>query len=351
MSRLALLTGALLLPLFAAGAPPKPAKPAPPASPGRIVLGTNQLPGEFGKFGLTYTVGKESPLNFTLLSAEYRADRFIGTNSVDQLSSWVPNKQQKLLVIKYTVQNPNPTDTRLWYLSFEFAAVSADDQNSKIINHPWIGDSRSYKDVMLKPAQKATLTAAFLVPAEGEVPKLIVQRSQDPKAAVIRYDLRGKVAKMKAPWSEDGYTALPSIPTALDTYVPWQGADLKVIGLAPMEQPVADLGTPRDKQQYALRIGLRGVTPVPGRVWYGQFRIMLKLADGDLIEINPYGRLLRTSSSDRFDGAVPDGEEMTARLVLDLPPGTKVAQVKIFARIDDQDYRTYVFDLPVTVGC
>lgn len=323
-----------------------PSKPVAPPAPGRVVLGTNQLPGEFGKFGTTYTIGKDSPLNFTLLSAEYRADRFVGTNSVDQLTSFVPNKQQKLLVIKYTVQNPNPTDTRLWYYSFEILAVSGDDQNSKIVNHPWIGENRVYKDVMLKPAQKATLTAAILVPAEGETPKLIVQRTQDPKAAVIRYDLRGKVAKMPAFWSDDGVTAKPSIPAALDTYYPWQGADFKLIGLSPVSEPVADLGTPKDKSQFAIRLGFRGVTPVPGRIWYGQIKLYLKLSDGDLVEVNTYGRLMRAGSNDRFDGVVPEGEEMVARLIVDLAPSQKVSQIKIAYKSDEGDFRTFVFDLP-----
>ena len=47
-------------------------KPAPPAKKGGpVVLGTTQLPGDFGQFGTTYTIGKSYPLNFTLKSAEY----------------------------------------------------------------------------------------------------------------------------------------------------------------------------------------------------------------------------------------------------------------------------------------
>ena len=35
-----------------------------------VVLGTTQIPGDFGKFGQTYTVGKSDPINFTLKSAD-----------------------------------------------------------------------------------------------------------------------------------------------------------------------------------------------------------------------------------------------------------------------------------------
>ena len=51
----------------------KPAakKPAPKKAGGPVVLGTTQLPGEFGKLGTTYTIGKRNPINFTLKSADY----------------------------------------------------------------------------------------------------------------------------------------------------------------------------------------------------------------------------------------------------------------------------------------
>lgn len=52
---------------------PKKAAPVKPvAAPGKpIILGTTQLPGDFGKLGTTYTIGNSEPINFTLRSAEY----------------------------------------------------------------------------------------------------------------------------------------------------------------------------------------------------------------------------------------------------------------------------------------
>lgn len=317
----------------------------PPQTNKPVVLGTKQLPGEFGKFGTTYTIGKAEPLNFTLLSAEYRADRFIGSASTEESHSFVPGKGQKLLVIKYSVQNPNPRDTRLWYASFDITAVSPDSQNSRIINLPWIGSNKKYQDVQLKPAQKVILTAAMYVAGEGETPKLIVQRTQDAGAAVVRYDLRGKVAKMAAPYSEDGITSLDSVKIPLDTYFPWHGADLKVVGAEKVAEPIRDFSTPATMSQYALKLGFKGITPSPGRIWYGQFKLLVKTSDGDLIEQNTYGRLLRMSSADRFEMVAPTGEEVNARLIFDLPNNAKPYQVKLSLEMDGP-HRTYSVDLP-----
>lgn len=308
-----------------------------------VVLGTKQLPGQFGKFGTTYTIGKADPLNFTLVSAEYRADRFIGENPDGQIEGFVPPRGEKLLVLRYTVQNPSPRDTRLWYLSFLITAVSADDQNTKILNHPWIGTNKSYKDVQLKPGEKVTLTAAILVHGEGETPKLIVQRAQDETAAVVRYDLNGKVAKMAAPFSDDGITALDTVKGKLDAYYPWSGTDFKILSLEPVTEKVPDIDTPSGSTQYALKMSFRGVAPVVGRVWYGQFKVLLKTTDGDLIEQKNYYRI-RRMSGDAFDGAVPVGEEMNLRFIVDLPKNAKVSQIKISC-ISDPELRTFVFEI------
>ena len=79
----------------------KPAtKPkANPNSP--VLLGTTQLPGDFGQLGTTYTVGKSDPVNFTLKSAEYSITPLMVGNSI-----WVPKADQKLLVLHYTIHNP-----------------------------------------------------------------------------------------------------------------------------------------------------------------------------------------------------------------------------------------------------
>ena len=182
-----------------------------------VVLGTNQLPGNFGKFGATCTIGKESPVNFTLTSAEYRVTRFIGEDMESPIGFY-PGKGEKLLVINYTVQNPSSHDARLWYNTFKFAAVSGEDKNFLKLNKPFVGSNRSYQEVNLKPGQKVVQSAVFAVPSDGEVPKLIVQISNEPKAPVIRYDLHGKVAKLSAEVSDDGFTPRSSLNLQIGTY-------------------------------------------------------------------------------------------------------------------------------------
>jgi hypothetical protein len=59
--------------------------------------GTQQLAGGVGVIGQAVTLGKQSPLNFTLRSLEYQFGRVaIGT------TVWEANAKQKLLLVRFT---------------------------------------------------------------------------------------------------------------------------------------------------------------------------------------------------------------------------------------------------------
>ena len=165
-----------------------PVKPA--AGPSKtIVLGTTQLPGDFGKMGTTYTIGKSEPVNFTLKSADYSITPWMVGGSVS-----VPKANQKLLILHYTIQNPLPKEQSYSGNRVRFTTVDAQDENQEMISSIAREGTTENLTISLKPAQKIDVTAAIMVSADGVVPKLIVEREQG--APVIRYDLRGKVTPL-----------------------------------------------------------------------------------------------------------------------------------------------------------
>src|SRR3954470_2382991 len=68
-------------------------------SPERGVRGATPLAGDIGRLGVTYTL-PDCPWNFTLKSAEFTVNRVIIGNNI-----YAPQADQKLLVLRYTVQN------------------------------------------------------------------------------------------------------------------------------------------------------------------------------------------------------------------------------------------------------
>ncbi|MFD1734091.1 hypothetical protein ACFSC4_27090 [Deinococcus malanensis] len=164
------LSLALATTAYAANSPAKqPAKP--------VVLGTTQLDGQNARLGQTFTVGKQQPINITLLSAAYSTSRvMLGTQMV------VPKPNEKLLVLRFTAHNPTKSDTSLYGL--RFTAVDAKDVNH-VSESAFVraGTSEEFR-ASLKPAQKVEVVSVVRVPASGVVPKLIAQRGRAPWCAM-----------------------------------------------------------------------------------------------------------------------------------------------------------------------
>jgi hypothetical protein len=182
---------------------PQPAKKAPKLI--REVLGTTQLQGYEGRVGETFTLGKNMPFNFTLRSAEYSVSRvnFGGT-------TYFPKGDEKMLVLRFTVQNPTSRVFNYTYSYIKFTAV-----DSTGVSREHVGDvarevTNQTGTFPLNPGQKIDVYTTIRVAAFGAVPKLIVRPAYETEAPIVRYDLRNVAKKLPAPFSEskDPATAL-----------------------------------------------------------------------------------------------------------------------------------------------
>lgn len=217
-----IVSGALAVP------PKKPTRPAiPPPANRPIVLGTKQLPGDFGKIGTTYTVGKADPLNITVLSASYTIDRFMADTVADgPNTSVMPPAGKKRLVVRMTVQNPNKADA---IPSLSLTAVTPEGNNSE---WPLSFTARTMSELSkqtLKPGQKIDVIATILVDGQAPVHKLLIGRGGEDQAAVVRYDLRGKIATLPT-WAGAGPQSLDTIAGIRDCVMPAQHFDIGVRG-------------------------------------------------------------------------------------------------------------------------
>lgn len=322
---------------------PAPKKPAPAAKAGGpVVLGTKQLPGDFGQLGTTYTIGKDSPLNFTLKSAEYSIARVnLGTNS------WVPGVGQKLLVLHYTVHNPNPRETRYYWADLKFTAVSKDDKNYEYLQAAGREGTSDSVDISLKPAQKLEVWSAILVPAEGVVPKLIVERQEG--APVIRYDLRGKVKGMASPFAEssdaEGATVAKQIQVKPGQWAPIGVFDAKLDSIAYTTEALGGSAPEQGQRYLVATFTLKNSTGDARRYYWGDFEAEVRDADG---EKAPFvQQLLKGSRNETADGDLPPGEEYRVRFFFVLPEKVegKAILLKEGKQPDSGTPRPFTFDL------
>jgi len=161
---------------------PPPTKPSQTAP----TLGTVQLPGDNGKIGVTYQLGaKGSELHYTLDSASV-APYYSAPEDV-----LVAGENQRMLILNFTVQNPQKEEMRLGATTFAFTAVSPDDENFKFSGYILGQPKRMHLEQNLKPAQKVKCTVAFPIYSTGPVTKVMVEKGSG--SPILRYDLTGKL--------------------------------------------------------------------------------------------------------------------------------------------------------------
>jgi hypothetical protein len=294
----------------------KPAKAAPAKKPGGpIVLGTTQLPGDFGKIGQTYTIGKDYPINFTLDSVRYTADRYTVHNN-----TYVPKDGEKLMVLRYTIHNPLPKEQRYYWADLKFTAVDALDTNHEYITAVRrAGIKEESFNQSLKPAQKVQIEAAILVPANGEVPKLIVERERN--APVIRYDLRGKVAKLGEPYADpadaSGATLRKDIPFKFGDTAPLGGFDVKLESVAYTDEALGGREIKPGYRNATAVFTFKNMTASKLRYYWGDFEVVGRDADGEKV---PYTQaMLKASRNEKTDGQTEPGEEVRVRFYFPVP--------------------------------
>jgi len=201
-------------------------KPGPAPAPG--VKGTVQMAGDNGKMSVTYTIGKgDEAINFALLRAEFTTTRLCLTDK-----TVCPTADGKLLVLHFTIQNPNAKETFFNWATLKFTAVDSENANRESLGYAGKEGSGDVHSASLKPAQKIEVWNAFDLPAKLSVPKLIVQHGEDQPVLRLYFgpkDIKGLPAPLADPADPTGATARSEVPAGVNTYYPFANFDLKFI--------------------------------------------------------------------------------------------------------------------------
>ncbi|MHB0998917.1 MAG: hypothetical protein ACYC27_06695 [Armatimonadota bacterium] len=305
------------------------------APPKRVVKGTTQLKGDQAKLGVTYTLGKRDPINVTLDRAEYSVEpvRF-GNGYV------YPNSDQKMLVLHYTLHNPNSKNRGLSWNTIEITAVDANDKNWRFATNTAIEGTGEKCVMSLKPAQKTKIYTCIIVPAKGEIPKVIFEA---PDKLVLRYDLRGKVKPLPAPIADpsdpSGATALEKVPAEMGVFYPMKSLQFKIesaqfstaslAGAAPRKGFRYLIVTAAAKNPMINKDGMRWSTFTP------------KLTDIDNAEIRWDGQTYYGSRDDSVNSDIEPGQELRFRHIFKVPENVQLKELAV----SQSGSRSYVYDM------
>lgn len=308
--------------------------------------GTSQVPGAVGIINKTYTLGS-SPLSFTLLEATYRADQVrLGDHVYYAVAG------EKLLVLRYMIQNPQKVDLKVFWSAFSFLAVDSTDtscEGFKAAAQLEVGPDKVVTqeklDILLKPGQKIQALTVVPVAAVGEVPKLIVERGAPP---VLRYDLRGKVGRLPEPYAdpadETGATLRDEVPAVFKTPYATGIFQTSIDDLTFTTEPVA--GSKPPAKQYALvTVTVTNMNTDEESMFYSDFIPKLVL-EGDE-EARYVKTVFHSTRDEKLNGAkVAPGKTATVRWCFDCPVDgaakTLIVQEKASSK---KDGRRFVYTL------
>lgn len=338
---LVLLAAGAQAPALAGSAAKRPAarKAAPKRPP---VRGTTQFSGDQARLGQTYTLGKEWPMNIAVNSLRYSVERLAIGERV-----YVPKADEKLLIIEYKFHNPVKREQLVRSDSVRFFAVDAKDQNRNYAGI--VGDLKTREPVgiSLKPGQATFLFTYIVVPADLGIPKLVIQSRDN---LVLRYDVRGKIKGLQAPFADPkdttGAAALATVPAQLNTPLQIGCAteytwDVSVEQVAFVEGALGTVAKPeKDKRLLVMTAQVTNCNPRPSLLRGDTLNPVVITEDGEQIG---RGYAMLAASGDRTIGPTLDkAGSVRMRQYFQVP---KDAKLKTLLLRLNPEGRAYAFDI------
>jgi hypothetical protein len=309
----------------------------PPNPKNKATVGTTQLGGQNNaQIGTTYTLGKANPINITMDSIEYTvAPVAIGTTMV------LPKADEKLMILRYTLHNPNKRDFSIMWHTVKFTAVDMDDKNWEYIKSFAKAPKGEAGAVTLKPAQKASFYTVLIVPAAGEIPKLIAESGD---RLVLRYQLKAKVKPLPAPIADpadkSGATALTDVPAVVGDYYPLGNYSVKLDSATLGDAPINGKAPKSGSKYLTLILAARNDSPTKqGMVWH---TFTPKLMDEDGLEVKWNGTMLLASRDEPIGSRnIEPKQEVRIRHYFEVPSDLKLKTCAICER----GGRRFVYDI------
>lgn len=288
-----------------------------PTGGGAADSGQPQLPGENGQLNVNYKMGKDNPMYFRLLSATFTTAPVVFGDNLFTCTA-----AEKILLLRFTIQNPNKTD--LFVRGDQLTMMVVDAMNVNHDVHATWGDAEHHQvvDLNLKPGQKIEAYATVNVPAKGIVPKLIVQAGGND-LPVLRYDLHGKLTPLTPPFADpadqSGMTALEEVPAQLGAGYAYHKFNITVEKFETVAKAFGEYAPPEDGSFYVATLLIKNAAPTTSFLRGDQITPELTSTDGETLD---YRSVMLFATTDRvIDQDMKIGQEMRVRILFDLPKG------------------------------
>lgn len=319
--------------------------------PGLGTSGTDQMKGGDALVGTTYTFADNGMLvNCKLVSIEYSVKRFNVTGS----NCIVPKVGEKLIILHWTVQNAGHGDQYLGGQFLPFATVAKDDQTRNNGNYCRLASAKDRLAITLKPGQRLPeeLLEVGVVPADGPVPKLIVNYGRNGSGDKVTRYMLGKAPNTVKPLAADdsdpadptGATARTQVPAKIGTVYPLGYYDFTINSISFVPGPIGTNSAGDGKRFLVVSV------TVTNQQWSknyfnNNFTVTLTTSDDEKTHDYLY---LKGKRDEKAEGQMFDaGDTMTYRLAFTVPNDVTGKKLTLAETVDNMGNtsRALVFDL------
>lgn len=328
---LAALTAVCLAPAQAKPATKPGTKPAQKPAQTQPLLGTAQLPGDNGKLEQAYTMGERGKVNVVLTGVRYAKERWIHDES-----AVTPDRDHKLMILSFQIQNPNKEITRFNGGVLKFTAIDQEGENHEGSRIAIQKSGVKNLSIDLKPAQRIDCETAILVPAKGMVPKLMV--AHESGGGVLRYDLHDAIKGLQKPYSADGVNADASIPGEAGTFYSLWDWDVKYQNVETGEKAFGHWTIDDNKSFVFARLAIKKA--VAGNS-LARINAELISEDGDRY---PDSGLKKGSLEEGHSLRGEQGQEMNTRMAFSVPKGVKIVKLRVW---EGQNTYSHAVEFPM----
>lgn len=299
---------------------------------------TAQVPSGNGELGKVYILRQADPLYFSLLGADY----VVGPITIGD--KWVaPNANEKLLVLRFTIRNPEQRNKRIRGDSLRIIATDAANANHPAYAEWGVAESHQLVGMEFMPQQELEMYTVLTVPARGEIPNLLIRSRVDNDGPDLPFDLRGKVTALPAPFADPadatGATARERVPAEFGVAYPFNRFSITVERVESVSTAL-DAGEPeRGSRFLVFTLLMQNQTPVENLVRGDRIRPELTSTEGALLR---YRGMLLATANRQVNQSIGPGDEMRVRIYFTVPEGSKPETLAI----TEGASRTYGFPVP-----
>jgi hypothetical protein len=298
--------------------PPPPPKPATESA----VLDQPYIMGEKG-----------SALNFTLTAAKV-AEAFPGAEE-----NYAAKKNERLLALYFTVQNPNKQDISIGSSTFQFNVTSPEDENFTFRGYLLNATKRTHMSQSLKYNQSVKCVVVFPIHAYGEVNNVQIQRGED---YLLRYDVNAKLTLYQASAYFQGTNLFtnPNVVSRKGSAIAVGGYGVFFDGIEFTNEKIMGYAPPEDHTYMVVNVKFNSQLTLPLPIGFQIFTLDVRRSRGTAVSWN---RALLQWDADEYLSQNVDRTSVKARYYVAVPNDDTDLKVKL---IHNESGREIYLEVP-----